>query len=59
MNHDNCLECAETNPKNPELSLLERMNLKDTKEINFKVRKHKVIKEWENLAESGQVVRII
>ena len=59
LKHENCLECAEEIIKDngKDFSLLERMSIK-TKDFE-KVRKHKVIKDWNDRAENGEIMRII
>jgi len=54
--HKNCLDCITTDK---DASLLERVSIKDDKTINFKVKKHKIVKDWENRAENGEIMRII
>ena len=59
LNHKNCLKCAEILTNNKELSLLERVSVKNDDSLNFKVKKHKLIEKWQEKARSGEVMRII
>ncbi len=59
--HKNCLSCI--NKEIKEASLLDRLSTKpngrDGKLTEFKIAKALTVKDWENRAEDGEIMRIM